>query len=151
MRDIYLKHAFSIVLLTCLLSWSCSNKTEAYRSGSDNSNTPITFKNGIAKLKFGQVGLLDAKDLSLAFTKVTNDSRCPKGLECIQQGHVLVELALKKEGKVIEIFILSDRVEESVKEIGDLVIKLKSVSPYPEFNKKIDVADYVLLLEKSKK
>jgi|GEM_PF-1880258 len=151
MKATRLKHSFPIIMLSLLLSMSCSNKIGAQATNPDKSSTVTTFKNGIAKLWFGQTVSLDEKDMSLMFVKVTNDSRCPKGGECIQQGNVYIELKLEKNGKLVESFILSDLTTKSMKEIGNIIIKLNSVSPYPTINKTIEAQNYVLVLEKSKK
>jgi len=141
---------FSIVAIILLFGMGCSSKTGANNSTPDTTKTD-TFKGAIAKMKFGSKIFLTEENVSIEFSKVTNDSRCPKGGECIHQGNVSVELTLEKKGEFVKKLTLSDLEQESTQEIGHVIIKLKSVSPYPEVNKKVEVQDYVIVLEKSKK
>ena len=58
------------------------------------------------ELKLNQSVVVTDNDLKLTFTGVTEDSRCPKFTNCIQEGQVKVALsaAIDGKGQVVEIF-----------------------------------------------
>lgn len=82
---------------------------------------------------------------SFTFVSVENDSRCPKGVNCIQAGEatILVELM---DGKQKRVTIDADyrRVERVV--TGNVVVDIIALNPYPVNAKPTAKEDYKLLL-----
>jgi len=77
------------------------------------------------------------------------ESRCPKDVECIQAGKVVVTLHVIEDEKMLSSFEISD--QEPVKEIevrGELYIfNLLKVEPYPEHVNPVKLSKYRIQLE----
>jgi hypothetical protein len=71
---------------------------------------------------------------------ITEDSRCPSDVQCIQAGRVVVALNIYSlEGELI----LSKDIEEGTFfDIGNTKITLVKVSPYPVSTDEIEEGDY---------
>ncbi len=50
-------------------------------------------------LKSGQTAEVASKDISIRFTELVSDSRCPQGMVCIWAGEAVVELAMAEPGR----------------------------------------------------
>lgn len=86
-------------------------------------------------------------ELKILFEDVPEDSRCPLGVECLWQGNAIVQLkvALGSEVRSVELNTFEPFGNSCY--IGDYLIRLKSLSPYPVYPKSIDKKDYVAELE----
>ena len=61
---------------------------------------PIEVPKIVVKIPLGETVRLD--DVALTFVKVLEDSRCPKNVTCIWQGRIIVQVAVKREGDLIQ-------------------------------------------------
>lgn len=94
-------------------------------------------------------------DYILIFQEVEEDSRCPKGTDCIWAGRAIVKVSVVTPGKQPRehkaIFGQTKGDEKAntiVVQDGSYVIELKALKPYPEAEKKM--GPYVLkLVERS--
>lgn len=106
--------------------------------------------NGNFVLRMGQEVLIADQKLKIKFVSVTEDSRCPKGVDCIWAGNARVVVRLTKgTGKPIERQLDTNPREESQAETGDLSnyqIKLVSLDPYPVADKPIAAQSYAATL-----
>ena len=97
----------------------------------------------------GQSARIAGEGMDIKFVDVTADSRCPKGVECIQAGAVTCEIAITKNNVKTQLFL---------GEVGTMINNTPfqnytftfHVSPYPEAGKKIAENDYRLYLTVSK-
>lgn len=92
-------------------------------------------------------------DISLTFVKVLEDSRCPKNVTCVWQGRIIVEVAVKRDGVLIqnkELLLGKMRYGEQGTSIiysdEELLLNVVSVNPYPDIED-IGDRDYVLLVD----
>lgn len=92
-------------------------------------------------LTAGEKVLFD--DVEFEFERVKQDSRCPKGAQCIQQGsaEVLVNFTLD-ETPVQKVMTIGGSDEDSRLKINDMTVQLGYLKPYPATNIKIDPANY---------
>jgi hypothetical protein len=97
----------------------------------------------------GQSVSINGEPLKLQFVKVVNESRCPKGAQCIWEGQVtcLAEITLKDMQKSMVLTQLGGSPAEM--DISGYKISF-TVDPYPELNKTIKAANYRLNLTISK-
>ena len=102
------------------------------------------------KIRVGRTATLAAEKLRFRFVRVANDSRCPKGVECVWAGNVevLIEIGTKS-GRVKKTLRLNtnaspERPAEA--EFGGYIVKLVGVSPYPRAGYKIRPGEYVASL-----
>lgn len=101
-------------------------------------------------LTVGQTALISSEGLKLTFVKVTEDSRCPKGVECIQAGKVTCRVAVNYHGaqSSADMTVEGDPAL-SRGTLGDYRV-IYRVHPYPEAGKEIAASDYTLFLIISK-
>ncbi|MBR8833728.1 MAG: hypothetical protein DSM106950_06730 [Stigonema ocellatum SAG 48.90 = DSM 106950] len=101
------------------------------------------------KLKYGQIALISSEKLRIKFLNVTNDSRCPIDVQCIQAGQVTIELEIFKNNRSIGTLSLTSnagREDLAIGYVDGYSIKLVRVDPLPRTTKPIDISDYVATL-----
>lgn len=111
---------------------------------------PIDVPKIVVKIPLGETVRLD--DVAITFVKVIEDSRCPKNVTCIWQGRIIVQVAVKREGELIqnkELLLGKTKHGEQETTIiystEDLLLNVVSVNPYPDIEDTGD-RDYVLLV-----
>jgi len=128
-------------------------------AGCRNSNDQGVIKASIGKefnLPLGKIALLSSENLKIIFEDVLGDSRCPKGVVCIQAGEVTCKLSIvdtDETGSSPEILILKamglvngySQVKWSHKNISYIINF--NVEPYPEAGSQINKNDYLLVLK----
>lgn len=97
-------------------------------------------------LKVGQQARFE--QLGLRFLEVREDSRCPRGVECVWEGQIQVALEIARDGqepKVIELTLLGSgrATDTAMAAIGERSVQLVGVEPYPESGKTISPDAYV--------
>lgn len=74
---------------------------------------------------------------------VTQDSRCPSDVQCIQAGKVTVAFNLSSPaGDMTRELTIGDTLE-----VGSLIFTLKDVQPYPLSTKKIQDSEYRFVMD----
>ncbi|MCF8247616.1 MAG: hypothetical protein K9J37_14865 [Saprospiraceae bacterium] len=126
------------ILMVCFLGLvaSCKEKPKAGYS---------TVKlNDFFELKMSKSVAVVDNDLKLTFTGVSEDSRCPRYTDCIQEGQVIVALTAVIGGKsqVVEFVRKPSDNNATTVTVGSFKIQLYDVQPYPESGKKINPVDY---------
>ncbi|ESU29892.1 hypothetical protein FLJC2902T_03720 [Flavobacterium limnosediminis JC2902] len=99
---------------------------------------------------------LDSKtDKEIVLVKVSNDSRCPEGVECVWAGEVTFEVAAYENGKILEQmqFTLNQNTAEEIRAWfvlhlpeNNKELKAIGVVPYPKEGMKIQPKDYYIQL-----
>jgi hypothetical protein len=106
-------------------------------------------------VRVGQEVLVADQKLSVKFVSVPEDSRCPRGVNCIWAGNVRVALQVTKgKNKPVKVELNlnpRDFPGGEAGDWGDYKIKLVSVEPYPVADKPIKAGDYTATLSISKK
>ncbi len=106
-----------------------------------------TFKlDEIFDLKLNQSTQLEGGDLKITFTAVTEDSRCPKGVNCIQEGQISIALAVASasQSNTLSFTRRASQTDNINKSFENYKIQWLAVTPYPEDGKKIKPEDYNL-------
>ncbi len=96
------------------------------------------------ELRYSQSSEIQSEDIIIKLTDV-NDSRCPKGVQCIWEGKADVTLDVSVKQENIQ-FGLSTYVKSSIDTLG-YKFTLLEVSPYPDVTKEVKLKDYFVLLE----
>ncbi|QRM88820.1 hypothetical protein FG167_06095 [Lacinutrix sp. WUR7] len=114
--------------------------------------TKVTPPKIVTKLHFG--ASVQFEDIRLKFVEVVQDSRCPKAVQCIWAGEVIVLVDVFKNGNKVEQKKLTINPTFSLQEqLGNLFssealsISGISVMPYPVANNKIPMEDYYIQLD----
>ncbi len=88
------------------------------------------------------------KSFGLAVDKIKEDSRCPKGVNCVWEGQVVVQVTMKEKGGKAQTvdFTLKGRENQSASRriSSKYQIRVKQVDPYPEEGTTIAKDDYVV-------
>jgi hypothetical protein len=97
-------------------------------------------------LKVGQQASVRGENVAITFLAVTEDSRCPKGADCIWVGNGRVVLELRKNGSSATSAELNTFLEPRRVLYLDYQIHLISLVPYPRVDARIDPSDYAATL-----
>ena len=102
-------------------------------------------------LAVGKSATIESEKLQITFDGPVADSRCPKGVECIQAGRVDISLMFLKEGDMarrdtIGIGSGGAMFPPDSRPVFGRTVKLLEVSPQPEVNKPVPTADYKVKL-----
>ena len=104
-------------------------------------------KNVLKSVTFSQK-LINKRGLQLVLKSVTNDSRCPEGVNCIWAGECEIEVAIYKNRKLIstENILLSPKMQKEntawfQKYYPKIKIKEIGVLPYPKNQVVLDPKD----------
>jgi hypothetical protein len=101
------------------------------------------------ELKVGEEAVVNPEGLTVRFDSVLEDSRCPKGVDCIWAGRARVGIMLKQgENASGPIELSTDNTRKPV--FLGYRITLIRLTPYPTADSPIDKRDYVVTLEVSK-
>lgn len=146
------KHRGDLILMI-LLAILCLLPTGIFEGAATpvSDGTTLVSLDHPFKLKVNETAYFDSADLLFRFVNVTEDSRCPADVQCIWAGQVSVEIEVVRvstgEGLGNFALTLIGGSENSQKAtIGEYVIKLVSVEPYPISTQTIHLFDYVATL-----
>lgn len=105
-------------------------------------NTPF-------RLQVNQTARIAGENVRITFTRVKEDSRCPKDVECVWEGQAVVDVKVVKDDQDLGSLELTSRAGQeklAVQYIDSLAIKLVDVMPYPRSGQSIDPAAYTITL-----
>jgi phage shock protein E len=102
------------------------------------------------KMRVGEDVVFKGEGLKVRFVSVIEDSRCPKGEQCITEGNGKIELQLKNPLKEPVTLVLNTAVGTQVADYEEFEVKLVALDPYPKMGRSIKPADYVATVLVSK-
>lgn len=106
------------------------------------------------QLRINQTAIIKPENLRVKFLKVSEDSRCPSGVFCVQEGQVTIVFNILKEGQNLgdSIRLTRRAFQENlaVKNWDGYSIKLIKVDPEPKANQTIKSSDYLVTIVVSK-
>ncbi|TYC09148.1 hypothetical protein ES677_13675 [Bizionia gelidisalsuginis] len=119
----------------------------------DSNDTTVKAPVIITKLPIQKTATL--KGVTIKFVSVVSDSRCPKNVNCIWAGEVVLLVDVqhggnKAEAKTITIGFKRNPTGHETDIIfkdESLTIQAMNVLPYPEYGVEVNASDYVLLLD----
>ena len=89
------------------------------------------------KIARGQELAIKGQDLKVKFSAMLNDSRCPRGANCIWSGDAIIRVDAKMPNAKdlpIELHTAEDR--DQAEAFQQYIIKLVALDPYPQANEK---------------
>jgi hypothetical protein len=98
------------------------------------------------KLKVGGQSLIKEAGLKISFSAVVEDSRCPKGVDCIWAGNGKIMLKVSVGGGKATPLELSTNLEPRQASFHGYTIKLLSLDPYPQKDVPIKRGAYAVTL-----
>ncbi|HLL76952.1 MAG TPA: hypothetical protein VK421_16980 [Pyrinomonadaceae bacterium] len=99
------------------------------------------------KLGVGRSAALKGGGLEVEFVSVVEDSRCPRGAECIWEGNARISLRLKRPRESPAEIELNTNLEPQRSSCLGYEVRLIGLSPYPVANEALDKKRYVAALE----
>jgi len=118
----------------------------------DSTNIKVEAPRIMTKLSYGE--MLNYDDVKIKFVEVLQDSRCPKNVDCVWAGEVVILVDIFVKGKKNEQMKLTLSPTNQVQnQIGNLYsseklkISVFNVLPYPVFGLKTKAEDYFIHLE----
>lgn len=149
--------SFSSTLFMVFLLMACQSSTPSSPEPAA-LNTEVT-------LAPGQSVAVTGTDLTITFHSVVSDERCPREIECAASGPVTISLSIQRgmddtTDFTLQTFTDLDGRSPNVQfegvtnrtEVGDYVIQIASVTPYPQnLNTKIEASEYRVALLVSNK
>jgi hypothetical protein len=134
----------SFVLISCVL---VSLSSVACDESSPLNPTPIERAGpSLVTLAIGQTVAVPETSLSLRFTGVLNDSRCPATALCIQLGEAITAFEAVTGAGTSRLELRTSDAGR-VASIGGHTIELRTLLPYPYGSAPIDLADYRATLQ----
>jgi len=110
-------------------------------------SAPSAVGDEMLELRIGATASVPGTTSSVTFVRVSNDSRCPKGVTCVWEGDAVVELRVQSPGgepRVITLHV-NPRFEQRAT-IDGVVVALDRLDPYPEADRPIAADGYVATL-----
>jgi hypothetical protein len=146
----YLFTGLRYILVLVFLITGCSSNTPG------NSSDIKASLGQEFDLPIGQTVNINGEGMAIKFVELTNDSRCPKGVQCIWAGEAKCQLSIvyyNNETQNVPVTI--ELIENGgidgysranwVNNNGEYKFSFK-LMPYPESGKTINSADYHLLM-----
>jgi hypothetical protein len=147
------KKATGRILTLCLLATfvAFAASATAAKGGGQTRKKIMADKNFV--LGVGQEGLTADGKLKIKFVSVPEDSRCPKGVNCIWAGNARVVLEVGNSGgKAVKLELnTSPREGAAGGAHGQYLIKLVDVAPYPVSGQTSKPRSYAVTLLVSRK
>ncbi|HEX4439730.1 MAG TPA: hypothetical protein VH854_06645 [Thermoanaerobaculia bacterium] len=97
-------------------------------------------------LAIGESASFDAARLSVKFLSVAEDSRCPKGEQCIRAGNARVELEARIGTEAPRAVALNTTEGQTEAEIDNYVLRLDGLAPVPVSGRTISLENYRVTL-----
>ena len=132
------------MLFIFLIVFSCNNGTQTAsteRSTNPSHDPKVT-------IKYGQETAVVGKDISVRFTAILEDSRCPEGVQCIWEGNARIELAIAKAVENPSSLELNTHDRFPIEAMYlNYIITLIDLKPYPKATEQINMQDYTAIVE----
>ena len=95
-------------------------------------------------IKAGRQVVIKGEKLSVRFSSVQNESRCPTGVQCVWEGNAAISIEVSKKRKKSAQAILNTNTAIQPNELAykKYRIKLLGLNPYPRIDEKIEAKDY---------
>jgi hypothetical protein len=94
------------------------------------------------KVKINNEQTVAKTKLTIKFSALVEDSRCPTGAQCIQAGEARVQIAVKNGSGAWQNFEISTKPNKQSINFAAYTIRLTDVNPHPATNIRIDRNGY---------
>jgi hypothetical protein len=101
-------------------------------------------------LSLGEKVFIESENLLIRFDEVVEDSRCPRGVECVWAGEAVCGIFLQIHGSPAEMVITQSGGDATATDYF-IMYRLKfKLEPYPEEGVQITDSDYKLVMTVTK-
>ena len=98
------------------------------------------------ELAINQTGRIESENLEIIFWDLTEDSRCPVDVNCIQAGQAAITVEVSQGGDDLGEMRISTDPESSSVTFGQYTLRLVRVEPEPVSTQTIDMSEYRVTL-----
>jgi hypothetical protein len=95
-------------------------------------------------VKAGHQVVIKGEKLSVQFSSLQNESRCPTGVQCVWEGNAAISIEVSKKRNKPAQAVLNTNTAIQPNELAykKYRIKLLGLNPYPRIDEKIEAKDY---------
>ena len=140
---------FAVFMLAggCNKKMADTSATPEVPSESSTATKTVVF-GGEQLIKIGETCSVEKSKASIKFLNVLEDSRCPKGVNCIQPGEavIMVEVAGTNRRLIID----TDPKTKTRTTIEGGTVEILSLAPYPDARVRIDPAQRAIRIRVEK-
>ncbi len=135
-----------IALLVMVLGAACWNRIGQPANPADQPVVQIT--PGVPfTLKSGQKSSYNNDEVIVSFARISEDSRCPKNVECFWEGQVTAVFRVVVQGEGLgDLSLTLGRGGSATTQFKSYTLTLKAIDPYPVSTDPIKPADYAATL-----
>ncbi len=101
----------------------------------------------ILKLRLHEQKNIAGTKLTVKFLEMVEDSRCPKGVNCVWAGNAKISIEISKNGKSAKTFELNSNLDPQTIMFEGCKFRLIALDPYPANNIRIDRNGYIAAIE----
>lgn len=123
---------------------ACVTPSQPGTSGGGTSSTRVKTGSDFT-LKPGQEARVDGTPLRIRFDRVSEDSRCPVGVECVWAGNAVARLSVTSESATSDV-ALNTTLEPKTVVVYGYRLTLVSVNP-PARQGGVPAVEYVVVLQ----
>jgi hypothetical protein len=134
-----------LIFAVVMLASACNKKVTTTTGADEPVSGPVkTITFGATEtMKIGETCKLEKSNASFTFIDVVSDNRCPRGVNCIQAGEVVI-LVKVGGGSPQEVKIDTDPKTTARLLIEGGTVEMLAMDPYPEARIRIDPAQRTL-------
>ncbi len=139
-----MRYSLLLALAVLTLAFACNKKV----SDSISTSTPMDNNSSAVKtialnqaesMRIGETCKLEKSDVMVTFVSVDLDSRCPKGVNCVQEGEAQVTLSVNGQPQRVTIDV-NDKTTARLGIPGGSV-EVLSLDPYPQAEVRVKPED----------
>lgn len=147
MRNNYDRWIVAVTILAGCTSFAGSGGTSGAASPEPSPSPKVAELGKPFELKRGQSATVSGAELTVGFEGVSEDSRCPTGVQCVWEGDASVEVTLLKPPaeKATRVLHTSAREPREATYQG-LKVRLKDLTPQPKEGAPVAAQEYRVTL-----
>lgn len=131
-----MKNLLLFSFLTLAFSFTACNE----KATGGSATHPEFMLNEAFELGLGNTMQLKGTDYTITFTEVTQDSRCPEGVNCIRAGEIIFTVQTKEGTRTLT----KQAKKELTTTLDNYKVTVTEVTPYPKNGVQMDRTSYAI-------
>ena len=117
----------------------CAGQSDVQPEAQPDPSVSVVGDTAFLELPLGRSA--DNGEISVTFDAVSEDSRCPREVQCVWAGNGAIRLTLTG-GDETEVVILNSTLEPREATFGPYTVGFRDLTPYPVSGESFDRAEY---------
>lgn len=131
-----------MVFVFSMLLQGCSSTSES-SSQTESSELIFSLREPF-NIKINQTAFIENENLQITFHNVSEDSRCPIGVECRWAGRALLGFEVLKNGKTVGSFLSGIGSRQLIPlDVERYGVEVRALQPYPVHGEQILQSEYL--------